>query len=39
MPAAKAGTAGDLFAEVDVRLPVPLDERTRRFAETLLKES
>ncbi|MBO0746625.1 MAG: J domain-containing protein, partial [Candidatus Dormibacteraeota bacterium] len=39
MPAAKGSTAGDLIAEVDVRLPIPLDERTRRFAETLLQDS
>ncbi len=38
MPAAKGGTAGDLIAEVDVRLPLPLDERTRRFAESLRQE-
>jgi curved DNA-binding protein len=37
MPAPKGGAAGDLIAEVDVRLPVPLDDRTRRFAETLLQ--
>lgn len=37
MPAAKGSSAGDLLAEVDVRLPVPLDERTRRFAESLLQ--
>jgi DnaJ-class molecular chaperone len=39
MPAAKGGAAGDLIAEVDVRLPVPLDARTRRFAESLRQES
>ena len=37
MPGAKGAAAGDLIAEVDVRLPVPLDDRTRRFAETLLQ--
>ncbi|MBO0703305.1 MAG: DnaJ domain-containing protein [Candidatus Dormibacteraeota bacterium] len=39
MPAGKEGAAGDLIAEVDVRLPIPLDDRTRRFAETLLQET
>lgn len=39
MPAAKQGMAGDLIAEVDVRLPIPLDDRTRRFAESLLQGS
>lgn len=39
MPAARGATAGDLIAEVDVRLPIPLDERTRRFAESLLQGS
>ncbi|HEX6487911.1 MAG TPA: J domain-containing protein [Candidatus Dormibacteraeota bacterium] len=34
MPDAKGGTAGDLFAEVKVRLPLPLDEATRRWAES-----
>ena len=35
MPDAKAGTAGDLIAEVKVRLPLPMDERTRRWAQEL----
>jgi DnaJ-class molecular chaperone len=35
MPDPKGGTAGDLFAEVKVRLPLPLDKRTRRWAEEL----
>ncbi|MGH7922829.1 MAG: DnaJ C-terminal domain-containing protein [Candidatus Dormibacteraceae bacterium] len=39
MPEPKADTSGDLIAEVDVRLPVPLDERGRRFAEALRGES
>ena len=35
MPDAKGGTAGDLFAEVKVRLPLPMDEATRAWAEGL----
>ena len=35
MPDTKGGTAGDLFAEVKVRLPLPLDERTRQWAREL----
>lgn len=35
MPDPKGGDAGDLYAEVRVRLPLPLDERTRRWAEEL----
>ena len=37
MPDARGGQAGDLFAEVKVRLPLPMDERTRRWAEELPK--
>lgn len=33
MPDAKGGAAGDLFAEVKVKLPLPMDEATRRWAE------
>lgn len=33
MPDPKGGTAGDLFAEVKVKLPLPMDEATRRWAE------
>ena len=33
MPRLKGGGAGDLHAEVDVRLPVPLDSATREWAE------
>jgi DnaJ-class molecular chaperone len=39
MPDAKGGTPGDLFAEVKVRLPLPLDERTRRLARELAESS
>ncbi len=35
MPGAGAGAAGDLYAEVKVSLPLPLDERTRRWAQEL----
>jgi DnaJ-class molecular chaperone len=35
MPDPKGGPAGDLYAEVKVRLPVPMDERTRRWAEQM----
>ena len=35
MPDTKGGKPGDLYAEVKVRLPVPLDERSRKFAEEL----
>ena len=35
MPDPKGGQAGDLYAEVRVRLPLPMDERTRRWAEGL----
>ncbi|MBO0688407.1 MAG: J domain-containing protein [Candidatus Dormibacteraeota bacterium] len=35
MPDTKGGKPGDLFAEVKVRLPLPLDERTRRWAQDL----
>lgn len=38
MPDPKGGPAGDLFAEVRVRLPLPMDERTRRWAEGLAEE-
>jgi curved DNA-binding protein len=32
LPDPKGGTPGDLYAEVKVQLPVPLDERTRKWA-------
>ncbi|MGH7763397.1 MAG: DnaJ C-terminal domain-containing protein [Candidatus Dormibacteraceae bacterium] len=32
LPDAKGGTPGDLYAEVRVQLPVPADERTRKWA-------
>ncbi|MBO0684658.1 MAG: J domain-containing protein, partial [Candidatus Dormibacteraeota bacterium] len=35
MPDPKGGSPGDLYAEVRVRLPLPMDERTRRWAEEL----
>ncbi len=35
MPDPKGGPAGDLFAEVRVRLPVPMDEATRRWVEQM----
>jgi curved DNA-binding protein len=35
MPDAKGGQPGDLYAEVRVRLPLPMDERTRAWAEGL----
>ncbi len=35
MPDPKAGAAGDLFAEVKVRLPVPMDEATRAWAQQM----
>jgi DnaJ-class molecular chaperone len=35
MPDPRGGPAGDLYAEVKVRLPVPMDERTRRWAEQM----
>jgi DnaJ-class molecular chaperone len=35
MPDARGGTPGDLYAEVRVRLPLPMDDRTRRWAEEL----
>jgi curved DNA-binding protein len=38
MPDPKGGPAGDLYAEVRVRLPLPMDERTRRWAEGLAEE-
>jgi curved DNA-binding protein len=33
LPDPKGGTPGDLYAEVKVQLPVPMDERTRKWAE------
>jgi DnaJ-class molecular chaperone len=33
LPDPKGGTPGDLYAEVRVQLPVPMDERTRKWAE------
>jgi DnaJ-class molecular chaperone len=35
MPDTKGGVAGDLYAEVRVRLPLPVDEATQRWAEGL----
>jgi hypothetical protein len=35
MPDPKGGTAGDLYAEVRVKLPLPVDEATKRWAEGL----
>jgi curved DNA-binding protein len=35
MPDPKGGQPGDLYAEVRVRLPLPMDEATRRLAEAL----
>jgi DnaJ-class molecular chaperone len=35
MPEPRGGEAGNLYAEVKVRLPLPLDERTRKWAEEL----
>lgn len=35
MPDPKGGKAGDLYAEVRVRLPLPMDERTKRWAKGL----
>jgi len=35
MPDARGGQPGDLYAEVRVRLPLPVDERTRKWAEGL----
>ena len=32
LPDPKGGTSGDLYADVRVQLPVPMDERTRRWA-------
>jgi DnaJ-class molecular chaperone len=32
LPDPKGGTPGDLYAEVRVQLPVPMDERTRKWA-------
>jgi curved DNA-binding protein len=33
LPDPKGGTPGDLYAEVKVELPVPMDDRTRKWAE------
>jgi DnaJ-class molecular chaperone len=38
MPDPKGGQPGDLYAEVRVRLPLPMDDRTRRWAEGLAQE-
>jgi DnaJ-class molecular chaperone len=38
MPDPRGGDPGDLYAEVRVRLPLPMDERTRRWAEGLPAE-
>ena len=32
MPDAKGGPPGDMYAEVRVQLPVPMDDRTRKWA-------
>jgi DnaJ-class molecular chaperone len=32
LPDPKGGTSGDLYAEIRVQLPVPMDERTRKWA-------
>ena len=37
VPDSKGGAPGDLFAEVKVRLPLPLDDAGRRWAEGLRK--
>jgi DnaJ-class molecular chaperone len=39
MPHMRGEGAGDLFAEVDVRLPVPLTPEVRAFAEKLRESS
>jgi DnaJ-class molecular chaperone len=33
LPDPKGGTPGDLYAEVKIQLPVPMDERTRKWAD------
>jgi len=33
LPDPKGGTPGDLYAEIKVQLPVPMDERTRKWAD------
>lgn len=38
MPDSKGGEPGDLYAEVRVRLPLPMDDRTRAWAEGLPAE-
>ena len=38
MPDPRGGQPGDLYAEVRVRLPLPMDEGTRRWAEGLVQE-
>jgi curved DNA-binding protein len=35
MPGARGGAAGDLYAEVKVRLPVPMDDATRAWAQQI----
>jgi DnaJ-class molecular chaperone len=35
MPDPKGGPLGDLYAEIKVRLPIPIDDTTRRWAEQL----
>jgi curved DNA-binding protein len=32
LPDPKGGASGDLYADVHVQLPVPMDERTRKWA-------
>jgi curved DNA-binding protein len=33
LPDPKGGTPGDLYAEIKVQLPIPMDEKTRKWAE------
>ena len=39
LPDPKGGAAGDLFAEVKVKLPLPMDEATRAWAEGTRKQA
>lgn len=39
MPNPKGGTPGDLFVEVKVRLPLPMNDRIRRLAEELRSDA
>jgi curved DNA-binding protein len=38
MPDSRGGQPGDLYCEVRVRLPLPMDEQTKRWAEGLAQE-